>query len=65
MLCYFNFHKKYRAPYISFNKGRELDFPELLQEDRKLFKILLIDENADLPVDLISEIHEVLKAKIK
>lgn len=65
MLCYFNFHKKYQTSYISFNKGRDLDFPELLKEDRKLFKILLIDESADLPIDLISEILEEVKSKIK
>lgn len=65
MLCYFNYHKKFKCFYISFNKGKELDFPELIQEDRKLFKILLIDENKDLPVDLISEILHTIKPKIK
>ena len=36
-------------------------YAELVREDRKLFKILLIDENEDLPVELISQIMEDLK----
>lgn len=64
MLCYFNYHKKHKKFYISFNKGNELDFPELLQEDRKLFKILLLDENQDLPLELIAEIMGDIKKKI-
>lgn len=61
MYCYFNFHKKYRKYYISFHKGKELNYPELLHEDRKLFKILLIDEEQDLPAELISAILKDLK----
>lgn len=61
MLCYFNFHKKHKQFYLSFNKGIALDFPELLQEDRKLFKILLLPSDEDLPMDLIMEILEAVK----
>ena len=61
MFCYFNYHKKFGKYYISFNKEKELMYAELVQEDRKLFKILLIDENEDLPVELISQIMEDLK----
>lgn len=64
MFCFFNYHKKYKQYYISFNKGNELNFPELLQEDRKLFKILLLDENQDLPLELIAEIMGDIKKKI-
>ena len=64
MLCYFHFHKKYKQYYISFNKGISLDFPELLQEDRKLFKILLLHQEEDLPMDLIMEILESLKNQL-
>ena len=65
MLCYFTFHKKYQQYYISFNHGKKLAFPELIQEDRKLFKILLLDENEDLPMDLIFEILDEVKTYIK
>lgn len=61
MLCYFNYHKKFQQFYISFNKGRELNFPELIAEDRKLFKILLIDERKDLPVESVAAILNKLK----
>ena len=64
MLCYFHFHKKYKQYYISFNKGIALDFPELLQEDRKLFKILLINQEEDLPTDLILKILEAVKTEL-
>lgn len=53
MLCYFNYSKKHKKFYISFYHGDQIDHPELLQEDRKKFKILLIDMDKDLPVDLI------------
>lgn len=65
MLCYFHFHKKYRQYYISFNKGIALGFPELLQEDRKLFKILLLHPEQDLPLDLILKILEAVKIDLK
>jgi len=64
MLCYFHFHKKYKQFYLSFNKGIALDFPELLQEDRKLFKILLLPSDEDIPIDLIFKILEAVKNEI-
>ena len=39
--------KKYKKHYISFYHGDRLDYPELISEGRKKFKILLIDENED------------------
>ncbi len=64
MLCYFHFHKKYKQFYLSFNKGIALDFPELLQEDRKLFKILLLPSDEDIPMDLIFKILKAVKNEI-
>lgn len=62
MLCYFNFSKKHKKYYISFYHGDRIDHPELLQEGRKKFKILLIDPAEDLSLDLIlSLIDEVKK----
>ena len=64
MLCYFHFHKKFKQFYLSFNKGIALDFPELLQEDRKLFKILLLPSDEDIPMDLIFKILKAVKNEI-
>ena len=64
MLCYFHFHKKYKQFYISFNKGIALDFPQLLQEDRKLFKILLLHPQEDLPMALIMDILLAVKNEL-
>lgn len=65
MLCYFYFSKKYRQHYVSFYHGDRLDHPELLQERRKKFKILLIDMEKDLPVELILKLIHEVKAYIK
>ena len=65
MLCYFYYSKKHQKHYLSFYNGDRLDYPELISEGRKKFKILLIDENKDLPIDLILEILEQAKTFIK
>ncbi|GGP03206.1 hypothetical protein GCM10010992_10680 [Cloacibacterium rupense] len=65
MLCYFSFHKKFKKYYISFNHGNKIESPFLIQEDRKLFKILLIDENEDFPLELLLEILDKVKKWIK
>ena len=61
MLCYFYYSKKYKKHYISFYHGDRLDYPELISEGRKKFKILLIDENEDLPVDFILKLLTEIK----
>lgn len=61
MLCYFNFSKKYKCYYISFYHGDRLDHPQLLQEGRKKFKILLIDLDEDLPLDVILNLIDEVK----
>lgn len=65
MLCYFYYSKKYKKHYISFYHGDRLDAPELLQEGRKKFKILLIDMEKDLPIhlilDLITEVKQFIR----
>lgn len=57
MLCYFWIHKKYKQPYIGFVNGGRIDHPQLIQEKRARMKILLIDQNNDLP---IKTIHAIL-----
>lgn len=65
MLCYFYFSKKHKKHYISFYHGDRLNYPELISEGRKKFKIFLIDESADLPVELILNIIEEVKEYIR
>ena len=53
MLCYLWIHKKYKKPYIGFVDGNLINHEDLLQEKRARMKILLIDQNEDLPVSNI------------
>ncbi|MEQ1733209.1 MAG: DUF1801 domain-containing protein [Bacteroidia bacterium] len=50
MLCYLWIHKKYKQPYVGIVKGNELNYPELLIENRKQIKIMLFNPNQDLPL---------------
>lgn len=65
MLCYLYYSKKHQRHYVSFYHGDRLEHPELLQEGRKRFKILLIDMEADLPVELILGLINEVKQYIK
>lgn len=56
MFCYFWKDKKTKEPYIGIVKGNLIDHPSLEQGDRKRMKILRINPNEDLPVDLIRTI---------
>lgn len=57
-LCYLWKDKKTNEPYISFAKGPLLNNPALIQGDRKVFKILPINPNKDINIQLIKEILE-------
>lgn len=65
MLCYLYYSKKYQKHYISFYHGDRLMHPELLQEGIKKFKILLIDMEEDLPLELIFNLINEIKTYIK
>lgn len=65
MLCYLYYSKKYKKHYVSFYHGDRLNHPELLQEGRKKFKILLIDMEKDLPVEFILNLINEVKQYIK
>ena len=56
MLCYLWIHKKYKQPYIGFVDGVLINHPYLLQEKRARMKILLINDEADLPIEIIGDI---------
>lgn len=62
MFCYLWVHKKFKQPYIGIMDGNQLDYPELLQEDRKRVKILLVDPSKDIDV---KKIKVILKDAIK
>lgn len=65
MLCYFYYSKQHQKHYLSFYHGDRIDYPELLSEGRKKFKILLLDMEEDLPMDLIFNVLEDVKTYIK
>lgn len=61
MFCYLWFHKKYKQPYIGIVEGNRFDESFLIQEKRKRMKIMLLDQNNDLPVTtIISVIQKAL-----
>ena len=56
MFCYLWYHKKYRQPYIGIVEGKRFNDPFLIQEARSRMKIMLIEENRDLPIKKIKSI---------
>lgn len=56
MFCYLWTDKKTDEPYILMVEGKYLDHPELEQESRSRMKILRINPNQDLPLQLIESI---------
>lgn len=56
MFCYLWVDKKTGEPYIGVVKGKHIDHPMLEQGNRTHMKILRIDPNEDLPLELIREI---------
>ena len=53
--------KKNGLPYLGIVKGKQIDHPELIIEDRAKMKIMLFDPAKDIPVEIIDYI---LKAAI-
>lgn len=62
MCCYLWVHKKYKQPYIGIVEGKWMTNPHLIQENRARMKILLIDQNKDLPMDIITAVLEEMLA---
>ncbi len=56
MFCYLWIHKKYQQPYIGIVEGKLFNHPDLIIEKRARMKILLLDQNKDLPVEKINSI---------
>jgi hypothetical protein len=56
MFCYLWVHKKNGLPYIGIVEGKRIDHPELIIEKRSRMKIMLLNPNADLPMETIDTI---------
>lgn len=50
MFCYLWIHKKYKKPYIGIVEGKYFDEPFLIQENRSRMKIMMFNNNEDLPL---------------
>ena len=53
MFCYLWVDKKTQSPYILFVEGNRLDHPSLKSEGRARMKVLHIDPDKDMPIELI------------
>ncbi len=63
MFCYLWLDKKTKEPYIGVVKGGEINHSALIKGDRKKMKILPINPDEDIDVELINEIIALAKKK--
>lgn len=56
MFCYLWVDKHSQLPYLGVVEGNRIDHPLLVQGNRARMKILHLDPNADLPVEVVQEI---------
>lgn len=56
MCCYLWVHKKYGLPYIGIVEGNKVIHDNLLAEKRVRMKILLINPEEDIDVEVINDI---------
>ncbi|PSL44217.1 uncharacterized protein DUF1801 [Chitinophaga niastensis] len=56
MCCYLWMHKTFRQPYLGIVEGKNIAHRLLLPEKRARMKILLIDPEADIPMETVNEI---------
>lgn len=56
MFCYLWVQKDTHIPYLGLVEGKRMNHPKLLSEKRSRMKIMLMDPNEDLPIDLISSL---------
>ena len=57
ILCYLSVDKRTNEPYILWANGRFLDYPELEMGDRTRMKILRVNPQIDIPIDLVVKIQ--------
>ena len=56
MFCYLWKDKKTNEPYIGIVEGNRINHPSLEQGNRARMKILQVNPNIDIPIDLIENI---------
>jgi hypothetical protein len=56
MLFYLWIDKKLKVPYIGITNGYQLEHPALTQGKRTRIKLLFVDPEQDLPVELITDL---------
>jgi len=56
IFCYLWVHKTNGLPYIGIVEGLKIEHPDLLIEKRSRMKIMLLDPNVDLPLEIIDSI---------
>lgn len=59
IFCYLWMDRKTKTPYISINKGIDIDHPALFLGSRKQFKLLYIDPHKDIPIKTIHEVFDL------
>lgn len=58
MFCYLWMDKKSKQPYIGIVEGKHFDESFLIQDQRSRMKIMLLDANEDLPLEIIESVLE-------
>lgn len=58
--CYLYKDKKTDQPYIGIPRANKIEHVALIKGDRKKMKILPLDNQTEIPYDLITEIFELL-----
>ena len=56
MLCYLWVHKKNGMPYLGIVKGKQIEHPDLMIEDRAKMKIMLFEPEKDIPMETIAAV---------
>ena len=56
MFCYLWVHTKYKQPYLGIVEGAKINHPLLIQEKRARMKIMLVDPQKDIPLQIIEVI---------
>lgn len=63
-LCYFHYEAKKNRCYIAFSSGRLLECPLLRAEGRKNMRFIVLNPEADLPVEAIQSCIEQVIAHL-
>ena len=59
-VCYLNYSAKERRAYVGFGRAAGVAHPALLAEGRAQIRILVLDLEADVPLDEIGEVLAML-----